>query len=65
MKLRPIRSLLLLFMVLGMAGCASLQPVHDFQSGKKMLSEGRLEQGLGKLQLAAQADPENVKYQQY
>ena len=65
MKLRPVGILLLLWVVSGLGGCANQQPIRDFESGKKMLSEGRLEQGMAQIEQAAKADPENVEYRQY
>ncbi len=65
MKLRPIETLVLLCVLLGMGGCANQQPIRDFEVGKKKLSEGQLEEGLAKIELAAKADPENVEYRQY
>jgi len=65
LKLRPVGILLLLWVVSGLGGCANQQPIRDFESGKKMLSEGRLEQGMAQIEQAAKADPENVEYRQY
>lgn len=65
MKLRPIETLVLLCVLSGMGGCANQQPIRDFEVGKKKLSEGQLEEGLAKIELAAKADPENVEYRQY
>ncbi len=64
MKLRPVE-LLLLWMVLGVGGCANQQPVRDFEAGKEKLSEGQIEQGLAQIGQASAADPENVEYRQY
>lgn len=65
MKLRPVEILLLICVVSGLGGCANQQPIRDFETGKKMLSEGKLEQGLTQIEQAAKADPENVEYRQY
>jgi len=52
-------------LVAGLGGCANQQPIRDFEIGKKKLSEGQLEEGLAKVELASKADPENVEYRQY
>jgi general secretion pathway protein D len=56
--------LLLLWVAVGLGGCAN-QPVRDFESGKKMLDEGKFEQGMAQIEQAAKADPYNVEYRQY
>jgi general secretion pathway protein D len=52
-------------MVAGLGGCANQQPIRDFETGKKMLSEGKPEQGMAQIEQAAKADPGNVEYRQY
>ncbi|MBU1424268.1 MAG: general secretion pathway protein GspD [Gammaproteobacteria bacterium] len=65
MKSRPVEILLVLWMVAGLGGCANQQPIRDFESGKKMLDEGKLEQGMAQIEKAARADPYNVEYRQF
>lgn len=48
--------------VLTLAGCANDQA---FQSGRTLLAEGRVEEGLSQLESAAKAAPDNVKYRSY
>ena len=65
MSLRPVGILLLFWVVSGLEGCANQQPIRDFETRKKMLSEGKQEQALAQIEQAAKADPENVEYRQY
>ncbi|HMC13336.1 MAG TPA: secretin N-terminal domain-containing protein [Gallionellaceae bacterium] len=64
MKLQPIGILILFLAVLSVGGCAN-QPMRDFEAGKKMLAEGKTEQGLAQIENASKADPENVEYRQF
>lgn len=57
------RSLLLLVVIL-LAGCA--QPaVKEFDQGKALLSQGKIEPGLEQIDLAAKDDPNNPEYRSY
>ena len=65
MRLRYFGSwMLILLMLVGMTGCAS-QPRRDFDTGKKMLTEGKFEQGIAQIEQASKAEPENIEYKQY
>lgn len=55
---------MLLWVLIGAGGCSS-QPVRDFESGKKLLTEGKEELGIAQIEQAAKADPGNVEYRQY
>jgi len=65
LKSRSVGILLLILLVSVLGGCANQQPIRDFESGKKKLAEGQLEQGLAQIEQAAKTDPENVEYRQY
>lgn len=54
--------LLLLLAVLLLAGCAA---ERSFREGKTLLSEGRTEEGLSRLEQAVKEDPESVEYRAY
>lgn len=54
----------LLMAVMLLAGCA--QPaVKEFDQGKALLSEGKIEPGLAQIELAAKGDPNNPEYRTY
>jgi general secretion pathway protein D len=55
---------LLLIATMLLAGCA--QPaVREFDQGKKLLSEGKIEPGLAQIDLAVKAAPGNPEYRSY
>lgn len=56
--------LLLLLAVMLLAGCA--QPaVREFDEGKRLLSEGKVEPGLAQIDLAVKQAPNNAEYRMY
>lgn len=48
--------------VITLAGCAGDQA---FQSGKTLLAEGRVEEGLSQLEIATKVEPSNARYRSY
>ena len=54
----------LLIAITLLAGCAQ-SPVREFDEGKKLLSEGKVEPGLANIDLAIKNDPENSEYRTY
>lgn len=48
--------------VLSMAGCAT---DRTFETGKLMIEDGRVEEGLKQVSLATKANPQNVEYRTY
>ncbi len=54
--------LVLFFLVVALAGCATDQ---TFQTGKLMIENGRVEEGLQQVNAAAKADPQNLEYRSY
>jgi general secretion pathway protein D len=56
-------NLILFFLVVALAGCAT-EPTA-FQTGKLMIENGRIEEGLQKVNAASKANPRNVEYRAY
>ena len=56
------KPLLVLLLLVWMAGCASYTTKNPaFLQGKQLITEGQFEAGLGKLQQAADEEPENIE----
>ncbi|SCZ85740.1 secretin N-terminal domain-containing protein [Nitrosomonas mobilis] len=56
------KPLLVLLLLIWMAGCASYTTKNPaFLQGKQLITEGQFEAGLGKLQQAADEEPENIE----
>ncbi len=63
-RYQPLLLLPILFLAMLLAGCA--QPaVRDFDEGKKLLSEGKIESGLAQIDLATKEAPGNPEYRTY
>ncbi len=54
--------LVLIFVVIAVTGCATDQ---SFQTGKLMIENGRIEEGLQQVNAAAKANPQNLEYRTY
>ncbi len=59
MTYTKVKDLIFVFLVLALAGCATDQLDQD---GLKLISEGRYEDGVAKLEQAAKSDPSNLHY---
>ena len=59
MKSHPV----VFFLVIALSGCATSPTT--FQSGKLMIENGRIEEGLQQVSAASKANPENVEYRTY
>jgi general secretion pathway protein D len=57
-----VRTVVAAFMVLSMAGCAT---DRTFETGKLMIEDGRVEEGLKQVSIATKANPQNVEYRTY
>ncbi|MEO8004539.1 MAG: secretin N-terminal domain-containing protein [Betaproteobacteria bacterium] len=59
-----VRTLGAAFIVLSMAGCATTTD-RNFETGKLMVEDGRVEEGLKQVSIATKANPQNVEYRTY
>ena len=57
-----LRTIVAAFIVLSMAGCAT---DRTFETGKLMIEDGRVEEGLKQVSVATKAHPQNVEYRTY
>jgi general secretion pathway protein D len=65
LKSSPFRCRAVVLMaVIFVAGCAN-PAVRQFDEGRQLLSEGKIEPGLEEIDLAAKADPTNPEYRTY
>lgn len=57
---RPLRTLAALALAGLLAGCATVNPT--FQEGKRLIADGKVGEGLSKLEKASRDNPDNLEY---